>query len=156
VFSISRKLLSLLRVAAMLLVIAQPVLAADCPCRLEKGGPNSARPSEDRQECSKRCCGHKPAKHNESAKSTRQSSKPCECPDQCPCHQRHNAEVVSDRLEEATDQLDGLGKAIPCPVSHLSTPSVLAPALSANADNPSLRAVVTSKEFCAIICRLTI
>lgn len=155
-FSFPCKLLNIVRVAATLLVMAQPVLAADCRCCLENDQAIATKPCGERKACTKRCCGHKSEKPTASTKPARTEHKPCQCPDECPCHLRHNAKVIADRIETATDQLDVLGDANSCPHLHLATQIVHAQSLAPAVSHLNLRTVISSKEFCARICRLTI
>lgn len=152
--SILRQIRKLVNVAAVLLVITQPLLAADCSCCVQQDEGSGERRSEERKTCSKRCCNHK-SETQVTSSNARTEGKPCRCPSECPCHLRHIAKVVVDRIDEA-DQYDVLGQTVSYPNLYLTTYLVHGQVLPAETNRPRLRTVISSKEFCARICRLTI
>ena len=149
----------LLHVAALLLVVVQPLLAAECPCCFGKQatGSDTELRAKAEKPCSHSCCGGNQASSKRAETSLRtcnpsMSRLPCDCPKDCPCQTRHDSTLAVARVSQSDDASEDQVCQFFCVVA----PLVRTAKFVASPRELPLALAPSAKDLCVLICRLTI
>lgn len=149
----------LFHVAALLLVVVQPLLAAECPCCFGKQatGSNTELRAKAEKPCSHSCCGgnQESSKRAETSLRTCNLSTtklPCDCPKDCPCQTRHDSTLAVARVSQSDDASEDQV----CPFFCVAAPVVREAKFVPLRGELPFALAPSAKELCVLICRLTI